>query len=365
MRSTASKQGFTLVELLVVIAIIGILVALLLPAIQAAREAARRAQCSNNLRQIGLGLLSFHDTAKEFPRGAYTAPSGQPDPEDGLGWATKILPHIEESAVYDQLVGNQLPDTPTAMGTLRYQGNPWQPYVFAVAEGTGFSPLQGGDAEISVFRCPSVDLPSHVPAAGYFNPSGSNSPLTNTGYATSHYKGSRGFCDRGLFWRIEEGASRLECNDVDVNGDGVLNNADKVIKTPYTRVRIEDVVDGTSKTIAVGEAAYFVTSGDFPMWMGTAFEDGSIMFKTMSVINCNLGGGRQFPLSPADIDLLDAAVSGANVNHDDCAYSWHIGGAYFAFADGSVHFITENVALRIFALLGDRLDGVVFDSLDF
>src|SRR3990172_3136179 len=82
----ARKSGFTLVELLVVIAIIGILVALLLPAIQGAREAARRAQCQNNVKQITLALLNFHDTKKEFPRGAYT--STIKNDEDGLGWAT-------------------------------------------------------------------------------------------------------------------------------------------------------------------------------------------------------------------------------------------------------------------------------------
>jgi prepilin-type N-terminal cleavage/methylation domain-containing protein len=359
------RIGFTLVELLVVIAIIGILVALLLPAVQAAREAARRAHCSNNLRQIGLALLNFHDTAKEFPRGAYTAPGHMPSREDGLGWATKILPQIEESAVYDRLVNNDLPDTATAMGTIQYKGDPWQPYIFSVAHGGGLRPISGGDTEISVFLCPSVDLPRHVPTRSYFNPTGSDTPLTNTGYAASHYKGSRGFCDRGMFWRTEEGADRLECSDVDINGDGVLDNADRVVKDPYTRIRIEDVLDGTSKTIAVGEAAYFISSADFPIWMGTSSEDGSIMFKTMSVINCNLGGARQFPLSRSDIDLLQPAVQGAYVNHDDCAYSWHMGGAYFGFVDGSVHFLTENVALRVFALLGDRLDGVVFDGFEF
>ena len=85
-----SQQAFTLVELLVVIAIIGILVALLLPAVQAAREAARRAQCTNNLKQITLALLSFHDANKKFPRGTYTNPDKKnANAEDGLGWATK------------------------------------------------------------------------------------------------------------------------------------------------------------------------------------------------------------------------------------------------------------------------------------
>jgi prepilin-type N-terminal cleavage/methylation domain-containing protein/prepilin-type processing-associated H-X9-DG protein len=365
MRISRLERGFTLVELLVVIAIIGILVALLLPAVQAAREAARRAQCSNNLRQISLALLNYHDSAKQFPRGAYTAPIGKPSGEDGLGWATKLLPSIEEEAVYDRIVGNTIPDSTTALGLVRYQGNPWQPYIFSVAHGSGLRPVQGGDAVISVFRCPSVDLPTHVPGRGYFNPASGDTPLSNTGYAGSHYKGSRGYCDRGIFWRTAEGAAPLDCDDVDVNGDGVLDSNDRVHKDPYTRVRIEDVLDGTSKTIAVGEAAYFASSGDFPIWMGSSTEDGSVMFKTHSVINCNLGGARQFPLTPNDLQLLRDATDGANVNEDDCAYSWHSGGAYFGFVDGSVHFITENVEMRIFAVLGDRMDSVVVGDLSF
>src|SRR5215213_4999982 len=90
-------SGFTLVELLVVIAIIGVLVALLLPAVQAAREAARRTTCTNNLKQITLALLNYHDARGQFPLGAYSAvEEDHPAEEDGLGWATQILPQLEE-----------------------------------------------------------------------------------------------------------------------------------------------------------------------------------------------------------------------------------------------------------------------------
>src|SRR5262249_55005814 len=142
------RSAFTLVELLVVIAIIGILVALLLPAIQSAREAARRAQCQSNLKQITLALLNFHEAAGEFPHGLYSA--AKPDPnwsaydEDGLGWATKILPQLEESAVYDRLVHNGIPN---------YEGNPWKPGIFRSAKAAGKAPLPGGEVLIGVFRC--------------------------------------------------------------------------------------------------------------------------------------------------------------------------------------------------------------------
>jgi prepilin-type N-terminal cleavage/methylation domain-containing protein/prepilin-type processing-associated H-X9-DG protein len=103
------KKAFTLVELLVVIAIIGILIALLLPAVQAAREAARRAQCTNNLKQIGLALHNYHDTYRRFPSGVSVAAagyspswSGMSDPP-GWSWSAAILPFVEQKPLYDQL----------------------------------------------------------------------------------------------------------------------------------------------------------------------------------------------------------------------------------------------------------------------
>src|ERR1051326_1089898 len=102
MVTESKKRSFTLVELLVVIAIIGLLVALLLPAIQSAREAARRTGCTNNLKQIALALLNYHDVHQQFPLGSYSAvQEDHPAEEDGLGWATQILPQLEEQPIYD------------------------------------------------------------------------------------------------------------------------------------------------------------------------------------------------------------------------------------------------------------------------
>ncbi|MCA9201485.1 MAG: DUF1559 domain-containing protein, partial [Planctomycetales bacterium] len=107
--SEAGKRtGFTLVELLVVIAIIGVLVAMLLPAVQAAREAARRSDCSNKLKQFGLALQNFHDTYKNFP------PGMTDDDTDNLGWGTYILPFIEQGNLYDQMSTVVTTSTPNA-----------------------------------------------------------------------------------------------------------------------------------------------------------------------------------------------------------------------------------------------------------
>src|SRR4051794_706762 len=99
----ARRRAFTLVELLVVIAIIGILVALLLPAIQAAREAARRSSCSNNLKNLGLAALNHHDVMKHFPVSYGAAYAGEaPVPQSGAGWILNMLPQLEETTLYDQ-----------------------------------------------------------------------------------------------------------------------------------------------------------------------------------------------------------------------------------------------------------------------
>lgn len=344
-------SGFTLVELLVVVAIIGLLVALLLPAVQSTRESARRTACTNNLKQIALALLNYADARGQFPLGAYSAVTeDHPAEEDGLGWATQILPQLEEQAIYDKFKNNNIPG---------YQSNPWitnhppgQKGIFSVAHSSGLRPIAGGDAILSMFLCPSVDLPTQVPSGGYFGLAPAD--FVGTGYAASHYKASRGRCNRGMFWPPKEGAADEICH-YDINGDGI---PDDVPKKPFTRVRIQDVTDGLSKTIMIGESAYFVRSSNFPIWAGNYGDDGAVMFETVDQINCNIGSVRTFPLTSDQIDLLPDKIETNN-----CTFSWHTDGAYFAFGDGSVHFLTESLDLRTFWLLGDRMDSALLGEL--
>ncbi len=186
-KSSRKHAGFTLVELLVVIAIIGLLIALLLPAIQSAREAARRTSCTNNLKQIALALLNYESSAGQFPLGSYTAvQEDHPAEEDGLSWASQILPQLEEQAIYDTLKNNNIPF---------FKGNPWvkdyppaQKGIFSVAGASGLRPIAGGEIILSMFVCPSVDLPAIVPNGAYFGQAPTDLINThNTHYAHRRY----------------------------------------------------------------------------------------------------------------------------------------------------------------------------------
>ena len=293
------SKAFTLVELLVVIAIIGVLVALLLPAVQAAREAARKTACKNNLRQLGLALLTYHDAHGAFPLGCFSTPDRS---TDGFGWATALLPQLEEQNLYDLLDVNGEPGAITArhrtLGRI----------------------IPGGETVLQVFRCPSSALPSH---------SEDTTPY-RAGYATMDYKGSNGTRDDGLFFHVADGLAE-----------------------GYTEVTLSGIPDGTTNTFAFGESSYARVTGDWPVWIGCTATDECHLFKTSnpSILNCGMR-----PKSP---ETMNTAID------DDCAFSWHDGGAFFAFADGSVHFIAESIDLITYYNLGSRNDGETLLSRDW
>jgi len=308
MRRLRSREaGFTLIELLVVIAIIAILVSLLLPAVQQAREAARRTQCKNNLKQIGLAMHNYHDVYNVFPLGAYSAiddDMGYDD--DGYGWATMLLPYIEQTNLY-----NQLPMT-WGDGT-GYPGNWGVHQRYFDLNGTI---VPGSGQPLAAFRCPSSTLPE---VTGPFSvpckdrPGSPCSGLTTaisppdyaTGHATSDYKASAGAGNRGMFNKAR-----------DARGGAAKGT------------KIRDVTDGTSNTIAIGEASYIRNTAQWGVWIGPNNADEPVLFKTEAPSFINAG---------TTINDMAHAVD------DDCAFSFHTGGAQFLFADGSVHFVSENI----------------------
>jgi prepilin-type N-terminal cleavage/methylation domain-containing protein/prepilin-type processing-associated H-X9-DG protein len=187
-------RGFTLVELLVVIAIIGMLVALLLPAVQAAREAARRVQCSNNLRQMGIALHNYHDTRTTFP-------SGMSWP-NRMFWTGQLLPFIEQTNVHNLIDLSAAWDAP--------------PNSTALA------------AYVTIYRCPSSTTPRQLDAAG----------ITNR--VPCDYNA----CTSGLIAR-ESGPDPVVGRD---NADGLF--------FVNSGLGLRDIIDGTSHTIAIGEVSF-------------------------------------------------------------------------------------------------------------
>jgi prepilin-type N-terminal cleavage/methylation domain-containing protein len=341
--------AFTLVELLVVIAIIGILVALLLPAVQAAREAARKTQCQNNLKQNALAVIGYTDVEGRYPIGVLggkptvlsSSLTGDDEPaagfcDKGVGWIPWILPHLEQQALYDQFFDR----TGLNLGA----GDPF-PFPNMLQFGPailGIPVWRGADTILPSFRCPSSDLPSHAEDC---------SPSHVNGYATSDYKGNGGFGDEGIFHHLCDRARATQ------RGGTLINY-----------VRPENVEDGLSNTLLIGESAYYIRSRaeggvvgnlDWPVWAGGVASDEHTIFKTdeNAPINCNISSKSidnfWYGTQPG-ASILDQAPGPVD---DDCAFSWHEGGAFFAFCDGSVHFLNENIDMELYKNLGQRNDG--------
>ena len=358
-------RGFTLVELLVVIAIIGVLVALLLPAVQSARESARRTQCQNNLKNDSLAVIGYVDSRGEYPIGVA---GGDPSKatsnsslgeegqganfcDRGLGWAAYILPYLEQQAVYDQVW-----DTTGLPAAVAERFPP--PDLLRVGpvffDRTGENTVwKGGDTVLPSFRCPSSELPNfaedHLSPFQWIN-----------GYATSDYKGNGGWADRGIFQHRCDNANAYAGPGSSLPG----TDPAKVVLS----IRPANVTDGMSQTIMIGESSYYIitpgaggeTATDWPIWMGGANSDENTIFKTAfdAPINCGISPKirENFYVGTRPGQSVQAFSGPLD---DDCSFSWHPGGAFFAFCDGSVHWLDENIEWETYRNLGTRDDGYI------
>jgi prepilin-type N-terminal cleavage/methylation domain-containing protein len=226
-----AQSAFTLVELLVVIAIIGILVALLLPAVQAAREASRRTSCMNNLKQIGIALQNHHDSLGALPKGAMVG--------EGTLWSAFILPFAEEESL------KKLVTISTDSDGFNWAcPNPFYSYPLA---DPSFRNLQACETVIPMYRCPSAGLPEHVQHKTY-----------DTFHYQSRVPGSYIGCGSGILeTQYFYNYPQIPGKRMFVQADGVLIGFEVKFGQPQQRLPplpFSKIDDGLSKTIAVGEA---------------------------------------------------------------------------------------------------------------
>ncbi len=309
--SNRGRSAFTLVELLVVIAIIGILVGLLLPAVQAAREAARRMQCSNNLKQFGLAVHNYESAIRRFPASFYRAwptSMGGTFGTPGWGWGTMILPYLEQNALYNSL----------DVGTARLDGR-----IPAIK--------QLGQTRLPGFRCPSD--------------SGEALNANRANFATSNYI--------AVFGSLYDQASATPSGLVYGSQVGVGTG----IFSPNSQTRFGDITDGTSNTVMIGEMCYgpngvkdstgTLRRYNGGVWIGT-FIDTTTSNVSVQLSLCGFNAG--------------ANVRFRRLNTPDSSNAFssvHTGGVQFVLADGSVQFISQNMDGVMIDRIADRADGQV------
>jgi prepilin-type N-terminal cleavage/methylation domain-containing protein/prepilin-type processing-associated H-X9-DG protein len=334
MRTTKKRSAFTLVELLVVIAIIGILVGLLLPAVQAAREAARRMQCSNNLKQIGLAFHNYESTFKSFPAAYYVwTPAPPYNVQSGI---LGLLPYLEQGNLYARYDYRFTPSTTYggAIGSANVD-------VIATPVSTFVCPSSPGDATSRVYTC---TIPGGALLPGM--------PATNWRAAPSDYAVSTGV--RATYGNIAYN-----------NNQGGQRNGALVAATFQSPAssKIANITDGTSNTFLLGERTG-----------GNRIYSGTKEITVPAIIGATNGGGWGDPLMGEN--WLAGAVRGATafpIAEGGCAinctnlrgqgfHGFHPGGAQFLMADGSVQFNSESVDAYTFAARITREKGEVATS---
>lgn len=312
------RRGFTLVELLVVIAIIGILVALLLPAIQAAREAARRSQCQNNIKQICLGLQNYHDTFKVFPPGGLDygwSGGGGTEPANkmikNINGLALLLPFVEQQTLFTRLDFNQafshvgpapqtqsniVPSTRPLAGDAVTSGN-----ASALAE------------RVPVFVCPS-DRSSLLllPTGGVYGiKDGGGYQGTKTNYDLS--------CYRSDYWTFNDWVT--------------YNPLLRRMFGENSKTSTADVLDGTSNTVAVGETTHWVANGSAPSWG----------YRGWVMTGVDVGPGINVWYIPPTYTWVNpqTPIMGRLQNWGFCG-SLHPGGANVGLGDASTRFLSED-----------------------
>jgi prepilin-type N-terminal cleavage/methylation domain-containing protein len=337
--SERKRAAFTLVELLVVIAIIGILVALLLPAIQAAREAARRSQCQNHMKQIGLATLNFETQKKYLPPSKWAEKGTAIGQTVGHSTLSYLLPYVEETALADQWSFKVNWDETT------------------VATGQSKSNHDLNQTPVAVFRCPTAP----------------QERATSTGAVTMANTGAIDYrvCD-AFAWPDSGTKHALQLM---IDEKKVIPRANS--KGGYVSVLWNSLTYTTSTQVPIPEHAYLKNTTDglsqTMMWFETGgapvkWKDGA----PLPVSQFGSGNSDETQGGESWADFANWYVihdrcgdSFFNCNNNEEIYSFHNGGAYFGFGDGSVHFISTDIAPDLFVSLftrdsNDVVNGNVF-----
>lgn len=303
-----TRAGFTLIELLVVIAIIAVLIALLLPAVQQAREAARRTQCKNNLKQIGLALHNYHDAVNAFPY-ASTYPIGA---QYKHTWVELIMPQIDNAPLYNQInfslpndattpSNNQVLFANKSFGFIKCPSNPY---------GEKLTCKDG-----SLFR----EYPTSIQGLSYPLMSGSIQPDS----VPPDCGCENCFCNTETTAVHSWNASQAY-----MNFPGIFNRG-------ITTSRMKDITDGTSNTIMAAER---------------------------NAEECGWGGAFSWNFTNVYTgQKINSPTRTTNIGSDwwrNCgSSSYHVGGAHALMADGAVRFLSSNIDHRTYCALGDKADG--------
>ena len=324
-RLTPKRQGFTLIELLVVIAIIAILIALLLPAVQQAREAARRSQCRNNLKQVGLALANYHDVAKVFPLGCRDS-SGTWGPSFWVG----LLPYSDSAALFKKM---------------QFGGN--APGWTGAGGGTAgdYNGQQCNGVIQQTLVCPSSPLPILDGNVG-------------GGYQIqrAHYVGVAGALNG-------DGLTGSDTRSIANSNGGTLSLSGMLI--PNRGNRVQDCTDGLSTTMMVSEQANFVldAAGNNPIQVND--NHGWLMGSTNGGSGANYpnGGDRCFNITTINYRPNGIRQGMAGVCNNDGQnngfFAAHTGGVHVLMGDGTVRFVNNNISMFTFRVISNRNDGKV------
>jgi prepilin-type N-terminal cleavage/methylation domain-containing protein/prepilin-type processing-associated H-X9-DG protein len=373
------RTGFTLIELLVVIAIIGVLIALLLPAVQQAREAARRTQCVNNLKQLGIAAHNFHDVNKKLPNGVdlpyaaqYTANSNQisdalcSDSTSPFGpnWAMRLLPYIEQKPLYDAANVDSYPNGGNISPNPSYNVNTYSSYNL------NWRGVTVRSAIIGTFICPSD---SYNDNSNPFN-TDPNNPVgpqdvngnQQLGWARGNYGANQGATDA----------------DHQANGymgweyDPYPGMPKKGLMGENFGVSFAEVTDGLTNTIMFAELRAGISPYDIRGTWAIGFEGASLCCHAKNYNptpnNLNSGNGGDETESCWQFWTPGVGQSGMGCINDPGTFnsggqsrSQHPGGVNVCFADGHVQFIKNTIAERIwYAILAAR-DGTVLSTTDY